>query len=189
MRTILALLLVGLCLTTRAQMNFANTNTGAIVASLPNVIYKPDMVIWSPTTNMLIEAGWRIVNSVAAATIGSVVDSYTIKDLGGGKCDLLVKTQHNIQAANDASMTNSPAWTLNFVTNCQMFRATLRAFGTTETQAVVNADTMSTWLAAYAKTNTITPQLTAQFIFMGQMYPQLLQYSRTTAEFPWRLIP
>lgn len=189
MKLILAILISFLCLAARAQMNFANTNTGAITDRLPNVIYKPDSVIWSPTVAMLIEVGWRTVNSVQAPTNGWSVDSYTIQDLGNGLCNLLIKTQHNIQAANDAFMTNSPAWTLNFVTNCQMFRSTLRAFGTTETQAVVNADTMSTWLSVYAKTNTITPQLTAQFIFMGQMYPQLLQYSPTTATFPWRLIP
>lgn len=191
MKTLLTLFLsAGMCLTALGQMNYANVSNQTITASLPTSLTGNGTVTYGPGMAQLVAAGWRTITNIAAPPAGWAVDSYVITNVGATTCALAIGSQHNIQIAADAAMTNSPAWTTNFVNNCKMFRTILRAFGTTETNAVVTSETMSTWLAAYAMTNTITPQLTSQFIFMGQQYPQILQFgSSTTATFPWRLIP
>lgn len=170
---------------------YVNTNNpNATTSALPTSLATATGFSLNPSLAQLQAVGWRTVGTIESPVAGWAVDSYVVTNATATTCDLAIATQHNIQIAADAAITNSPAWTTNFVNSCKTFRSILRAFGTTETNAVVTADTMSTWLSAYAMTNIITPQLTAQFIFMGQMYPQILQFgSATTAAFPWRLIP
>ena len=188
------LLFCALSLSALAQP-YINTNWGSVspgqwVSVLPNTLSGSNYITYNPTASQLQSAGWLAIGYTQSPSNGwGVLGNYAISPTSNGYCSLLITNQYNLQAAADAAMTNSSSWTGSFITNMQVFRSTLRLFGTTETNAVVNADTMSTWLAAYAKTNTITSQLTAQFIFMGQMYPQILRWSDTTANFPWRLIP
>lgn len=191
MKTIFLLLLLLLGSSARAQLNYGNTNTQQVLASLPTVIYDADgSVTYRPTTNMLVNAGWRWVTYVQPPSNGYTMSgSYLVTSTNQmmGTCSLWITNQYSTYDRMVWNYTN--AWTPSFVANCKVFRTILRAFGTTETNAVVDGTTMSGWLAAYAQTNTITPQLVSQFLFMGQMYPQLLQYSATTAVFPWFLIP
>ena len=192
MKKILIILALCLGLSAQAQMNYARTNTQEIVSSLPSILTNANgSITYNPTTNMLVSAGWCWITYIQPPTNGWVVISYLVTSTNQtlGTCSLWVKSQYNISQAADAMITNSPLWTSSFIANCKVFRTTLRSFGTTETNAVVNSDTMSTWLSAYALTNTITPQLMSQFLFMGQMYPQLMQFSTNTASFPWRFIP
>ena len=199
MRTFLAILLLTAGLTARAQLNYASTNTQQIITTLPTVLNNSDgSVTYRPTTNMLVAAGWLWITYIQPPSNGyAMTGNYLVTSTNQayGTCSLRITSQYNLaaaaataQAASDLVLSNAWRGTA-FLTNCQAFRTTLRAFGTTETNAVVNGDTMSTWLAGYAMTNTITPQLGAQLQFMAQMYPQLLLYGTNTATFPWRLIP
>ena len=181
----------GLCLAAvTASAQYANTN-GAISGTLPSSINWGDSVTMGPSWDMMAQIGWRVITNTQTSNPGWVVTSYNVVDSGNGSnCYLTIATQYNMQAMQDAALTNSVWWTREFITNCQTFRAVLISFGTTETQAVVNASTMSTWVSAYAKTNTITPLLTGQLMFMSGMFPQILQFGATnTSLFPWRLIP
>ena len=192
-KILLAVLLLVLCLPVQAQPNYANTNTQQTLSRLPTTLVNPDgSITHNPTTNLIVGAGWRWVTYVQPPSNGYAMSGnywVTSTNQTYGTCSLWITNQYNTSQSADAIITNSPLWTSAFVANCKTFRSTLRLFGTTETNAVVNSETMSTWLGVYAQTNTISPQLTAQLVFMGQMYPQLLNFAPTTATFPWRLIP
>jgi len=182
---------LGLCLiTTIISAQYANTN-GVISGVLPSTINWSNSITFGPSWDMMASIGWRVITNTQTSSNGWVVTRYNVVDSGNGSnCYLTIASQYNVQVAADAAITNSPAWTSAFIANCQTFRTVLRAFGTTETNAVVNAETMSTWIGAYAKTNTITPQLTSQLMFMSGMFPQILEFGcSNTAAFPWRFIP
>ena len=193
MRLLFSLLATaGLCLTALGQMNYANVSNQTVTATLPSSIVGSGTITYGPSMAQLVAVGWRTITNIASPTAGYAVDSYVITNVTATTCTLAVGTQHNIQVAYDAMLTNNPLWTTNFIKNAQTFRANLRAAGASETNAVVTVDTINGYIATVLSTN-IGAVLTnlAGYIFMANEAPQLLILGQcdTTAHFPWRLIP
>lgn len=194
MKTLFAIGLASVsCFSAQAQANYANTNTKAITVNLPINLTVGNQLITGPTWGMYQSQGWLQVGYVQPPSNGwGVLGNYTITPSSNGYCSLLITGQYNLQIAADAALTNQPTWTGTFITNCQTFRANLRAAGTTETQAVVTVDTMNRYISQLAATNT-TAVVTnlGNYIFMANQAAQILLNGQcdTTAHFPWRLIP
>jgi len=172
-----------------AQMRFANTNTGYIGSSLPNVIVKANGdITYQPTTNMLIAAGWRLITSIESPAAGWEVDSYSISNSAQvGRCTLKILTQHNIQASIDSSFTNSSLWDANLVTNAQAFRRIVRNYlgEGAETNVNITDKAITTW----AIKRTLTAGNVTDILLLGRAASDLKEVSGNTRSFPWHLIP
>lgn len=193
MKLPLTLLLLGICLTAPAQTNFANINSGALVASLPTEIRMPDgSAFFGATKDMCQSAGWRTITNIAQPAAGWAVDSYTINDTPPN-CFLTISNQHNIQVYQDGIWTNSPNW-LTVSNNAHSYSNLTWCYSPAHyTASLTNFVNTPQFIVAYysswVKTNaSATVSNSVDFLTASWALQSIIDFAGSSTNFPWRLI-
>ena len=182
-----------------AQPLYVNTNggfiipPGAVTPNLPTMFTTASGILYNPSQSDYITAGWRLVNSAQSPTAGNAVDTYFVSITNSvlGKCNLLVATQHSIQQAIDASITNAPTWTVGLITAAQQFRSILVGYvgAGAETNINITDQVAVNFFVNRYKAGTLTTNDLMNLAIVQIILPNLQTVSSNTTQFPWRFVP
>lgn len=166
------------------SLNYANTNSGALVCIRPTIITNADSSVnFSPTESDYSNACWRLIQSISFPSSGLYASaSYIIEDIGNGKCNVIATNSLNLYVNSDATITNSIYWTPDFVITLQQYRSIMRAYqGPSGETNIVNAVTISKFLGQnptwYAGTNA--SNMTLEFITANNVLTYYPWYTNT----------
>jgi len=167
------------------QFLFANTNTGAIVASLPTVLTNADLTVnYVPDSTSYQAAGWRTVNQSTIAQQGVCYSpsQYTVLDNGDGTCTLIGKNTFNTTYSPAQQITNSIYWNADFIAALQQYRNVMRAYqGPYGETNIVSAVTIAKFLGQnptwYVGTNA--SNMTLEYVVANDILVKFPQYTNT----------